>query len=1122
MVSENSLFDDSVQYSKLYTGLPFAAKHVEQTGESGVITSPLYPSLIYFTPEPYTYGITVAGDHVVTLEFGSDWILNHESSLIIKDGPDIESPNLIEFNFAKKHQPDSDASIQSTTNTVFIRFETVVMSETKFKINWQISAVALEENSTDSLNCSKNSLIEVGSKDVLQLRSPGYPNGYDTNLICKWTFYSALQTHHVAMSFITVDLESTPDCLADYVHVDSANDLEHFSNVTRACSPNALPNGYNRMHGTPNLRVIFQSNSQKNGTGFDSIVYLVCGGRLTTSDGELTQKLTKREDKIGGDRTCDWIVEVRRGRTIQFNFTKLHLRTRPDGSCLSHVIIRNGPDEDSPFLGAGKFCGTDENVVIERTSSNKAHVQYVMDYGYLDNDFTLQYQQVEHDCGGFITLTPQMNSTIIATPHYPNIPDAHIECIWRIIALNGNLMQIDVVDLFDLTESANCETEYLELREGNTAVAPLIGRYCKSIDQKIFTTSNSLRLHYFTDIAVPRNGFKLKVSLAKCGRSIRASSGSITSPGYSSIGSYPLNAACDYYITGKEASSLNISFVDLHLPYAKNCHETDHIVISAYIRDAYGNVTLNELNYVCGTFAPPPILTGSSRALIKFVTKDKHNERRGFHIFFKSSNEVCGQEITTSSGTIESPGYPMVTSLPLECEWYLTVPKGRRITIEILDFDMVAESIPRHFVNLSTDSVISRRLNETYSMSVSQGLTFYNDFDYWSRIRHIGSSIETTQPIKSTDNKMLINADHSESGRRRGFRLRFSSDEPSICDGNFDQNEGSFETPSSNNGSFYCEYYRQTSMPFSENGVATLAIKISVGPTGFGTFDCNTNIPTGLVFAYAGMNRQTLPSRCPPKFKNIATPYDGSRLIARNTHMKNNFRISYKIHKCGALLLNTTANITLPTLPPNYGELDCAWVYESSTNQRIQLSIMSARFDCEHEYLNIYNGGSPMSPRSAVVCGEASNDEIISISASQIFIEYHTDNYNATSRFQMLITSSDGICGGTIEEPNFAFSSPKNGTKYPSDSHCEWIIRSLTGFHIGLTFVNRFMIETSNNCTKDYVEVYDRIDEKWIPTGRFCGRDSPPMRNSTGTEMKVVFHSDNGEYKFVIIYGGFC
>jgi len=53
-----------------------------------------------------------------------------------------------------------------------------------------------------------------------------------------------------------------------------------------------------------------------------------------------------------------------------------------------------------------------------------------------------------------------------------------------------------------------------------------------------------------------------------------------------------------------------------------------------------------------------------------------------------------------------------------------------------------------------------------------------------------------------------------------------------------------------------------------------------------------------------------------------------------------------------------------------------------------------------------------------------------------------------------------------IYSRNFRF--PK---QYPNNGECTWEIIGENGYHLGLTFVDRFSLETSPNCEKDYVQV---------------------------------------------------
>lgn len=203
--------------------------------------------------------------------------------------------------------------------------------------------------------------------------------------------------------------------------------------------------------------------------------------------------------------------------------------------------MRNGPHEDSPFLGKGKYCGGPEDLTdpIPKSGANQVFIQYVREVGspFGFHNFNLSFEQVEYGCGGSTVLDRYSKPfTIVTTPNYPNIPDPHIECNWRFSASNGELLKIEFLERFDLTPTPSCISEYVQIREGSTSQSPVLGTFCREMPRPIFTTTNYARLTYFTDVSVPRNGFKANVSIALCGKSMTAQSGVITSPGFPGIG----------------------------------------------------------------------------------------------------------------------------------------------------------------------------------------------------------------------------------------------------------------------------------------------------------------------------------------------------------------------------------------------------------------------------------------------------------------------------------------------------------------------------------------------------------------------------------------------------------
>lgn len=102
------------------------------------------------------------------------------------------------------------------------------------------------------------------------------------------------------------------------------------------------------------------------------------------------------------------------------------------------------------------------------------------------------------------------------------------------------------------------------------------------------------------------------------------------------------------------------------------------------------------------------------------------------------------------SGFIQSPGYPDVTTGARECEWSITVPEGRRVTLEILDLDLA----------------------ETHET----GVYICQDENYNSVIGHL-PDVNHTTVFKSSSNIMQIWYYVRFSSHRR-FRARFTSDEP--------------------------------------------------------------------------------------------------------------------------------------------------------------------------------------------------------------------------------------------------------------------------------------------------------------------------------------------------------
>lgn len=545
---------------------------------------------------------------------------------------------------------------------------------------------------------------------------------------------------------------------------------------------------------------------------------------------------------------------------------------------------------------------------------------------------------------------------------------------------------------------------------------------------------------------------------------------------------------------------INITFLDLHLPPPNyNYTDTDHIIVLSNLRGRTGEDQYDEIAVVYGATIPEPILTDSNEVLIKFVTQKANSEYRGFRLLFNSTKEECGGEIQAETGVIQSPGYPVGRDIHRYCEWQITVPKGRRVRVDIIDYD-VRNQMPVLLL--------------TRFRRISSRLAFYYHSHLLSPIRmYLSSLTGPSEPIYSTDNKMIVTLFSVDNAGHRGLKLNFTSNEPSLCIGDLNGQAGSFSTPA-NLSKYYCEYERTDPNPFvtDSRNVGTLAVRV-IDSTDYTRRICEERFSPGVTISYTNnMYEKMLIHTCGTNRTDqyVATPFSDTKLIARNydLYSRKTFQFQYKVHNCGGLFrIIDSINVSLPTFPDDYGTLDCAWQFKSD-DQQIQISVSNSQLDCDHEYIQIYNGEVPTSPMVAKICGNNNNSNRLLTLMKNMFIEYHVDTYKPSTKLDIQISTQDGICGGELQSPHYFFSSPRNGTNYPNNVECTWDLKAQNGFHIGLMFVNRFFLESSPNCSKDYVAVYDKVDNKWVELGKFCGRETPRIINSTGTELRVVLRTD--------------
>ncbi|XP_017881696.1 cubilin [Ceratina calcarata] len=985
----------------------------ELSGPVGRITSPLYP-IPYLRSEPLDWRITVEFGSVIRIDVTDLFIESPEfychSQLEIFDGYNTEAPSLLATCGLDRPKP-----VTTSSNVAFIKLTMYLVRQgSVFDLNWIQIPRDFDPTNPDKEtklgNCSEEITLTYPYANSHIITSPGWPNGYDVNLQCSWLFTSPVGTHLLFKAEV-MDLEESFGCLADYVSVYSGNalmDTDDTELLGKLCLANStslwLENDNNVM------TVKFQSDSYLNKTGFRAHVFVGCGGKMEGPNGviEIGNSTTMRGNGRGMQDLCKWTVEVRSGRMIEVKIKEMSIKQGPSFTCTdNYLMLKNGGEETSPLLGAGMYCG-DVTPTTLQTTGNRL---FVKAHGLQGNiRFMLTYREVGIDCGGQYILSNKQKKWEISTPNYPNIPHPFSECTWTVMASNKDRITLNFIERFDLSNTLNCEDEYVEVRDGGTDSSKLLGRYCKDVaPSTMISTGNVMYVHFYTNVPEPRNGFKAVFSIGEnCGGIIREDKGIISSPNYPLF--YPKNETCLWIVVGPTDHTLKFNFLDIHLPGFRVCKNSDYVQIFDKMPMNDTSVFYNdfssvfELGTYCTQTIPEPIETASNEAVVKFTSDNfEYIPYRGFSMNFSSSREVCGGEYTAMEATLKSSGYPNVATRPRYCDWRIKVPRGFHVVIEILDMDITTQVLVRY-----RDSRV--------------GLypSFYNDFRYKSRIK-LNPDNSTVGLIRSSSNMMMVGF-YLTSGHR-GLKFRYHAEAPAPCGGVISYVRGNLTGPRYrpfNESSYYCQWEMQA----PENMI-----------------DDNNNNYTELTFTVKVMG-----------------VVNGLPHLSRNRICYNNQYISVT----GKIINNPQ--------------------------------------------------GKSSSPVASKLCGRMEDHNITSTS-NELWIEYMgTDE---TNDFEFFLEPANNGCGGVLRANSREIASPKFPARYPNNAECTWEINADSGYHISLRFVDRFNLETSANCEKDYIQIFDwttlsndSLVEGWKELGKVCGRDTPPAFNSSGSSMKVVFHSN--------------
>jgi len=123
----------------------------------------------------------------------------------------------------------------------------------------------------------------------------------------------------------------------------------------------------------------------------------------------------------------------------------------------------------------------------------------------------------------------------------------------------------------------------------------------------------------------------------------------------------------------------------------------------------------------------------------------------------------------------------------------------------------------------------------------------------------------------------------------------------------------------------------------------------------------------------------------------------------------------------------------------------------------------------------LHDGPSPESPVLGKYCGNILPENLVATS-NELWVVFSSENGKSNRKgFNLTLESRQNVCGNMYATKEGEITTRNYPNLYPNNEECEWIIAVLPGNRISLQFVERFNLEQSVNCTKDYIQVRHHV-----------------------------------------------
>lgn len=702
-------------------------------------------------------------------------------------------------------------------------------------------------------------------------------------------------------------------------------------------------------------------------------------------------------------------------------------------------------------------------------------------------------------CGGIFT-----NDVNITSPNYPSPYTSDTTCIWEL--RSGSSRSQWTLRFNDFSLDDDCEHDFLELYEGSTFTLYKSKRFCGStIPETLTIVGSRVRLRFQSDSHSSSRGFFISSQLKSlsCGGQARST---IYSPGYPAH-SYSSNLECVWFVRTDPGFRIRIEFTGrFDIEQSSNC-TNDYLLIEARIDDQWVSP-----KRFCGLINPPPLDINANEARVTFRSDSNSAHGDGFTL---NVIKVCGEVITSGSGSIESPGYPEYQS-SVSCSWTFKGNPEDVIRLNFVDFE----------------------LEDMYNEGCSYDyLTIYLSENATDTTKMLGPYCGQSSPgTVETKGTLVVKFQTDRGITRRGFKFDYQI---VTCGGTFNSTRGIISSPNTDGkyvSNANCAYLITVPKGFAvklrflhfslyktepclgyhyRNYMNLFYLESPVFPLDYLEIRDGNSIDSNIIDRLCGYSQP-----------EIITSSGNSMFLRFHSDEENEasgFSAVYTATPstekgCGGVLNASSGSIETPQLGPDEvfdPNIDCIWHIIGASNKVVKLTFVSMNMvegngsrngstsECSSEYLEIRDGLLDWSTLLEVLCGTNSPETVFSTDY-EMRLHYHSESYNPGNGFKLNYEIVDPLCGGNhvvFDGQKLVITSPNFPSAYPASARCKWSVRGYSPF----IQLNMKFTDLDVDCERnDRLEISIReIDANPF---RICGASKLPSLHIPET-IDIIFSS---------------